>query len=73
MEGEIEVDQKVLVIKRIHVKYRLRVPEDQRETAERVHEFHAGFCPVARTIEGCVDISTELSFVDDQASSRYSE
>ena len=66
MEGEIEVDQKVLVIKRIHVNYRLRVPEDARETAERVHEFHAGFCPVARTIEGCVDISTELSFVDDQ-------
>ena len=64
MEGEIEVDQKVLVIKRIHVKYRLRVPEDRRETAERVHEFHAGFCPVAKTIEGCVDISTELSFVD---------
>ncbi len=58
--GEIEKDGKVLVIKRIHVKYHLKVKPDLRETAERVHGFHADFCPVARTIKGCVDISTEL-------------
>jgi hypothetical protein len=25
---------------------------------------HADFCPVARTIKGCVDISTELQMED---------
>ena len=64
IEGDIEVDDKVLVIKRIRVRYTLRIPDSARETAERVHGFHAGFCPVAKTIEGCVDISTVLTFAD---------
>ena len=62
--GEIEKDGKVLVIKRIHVTYHLKVKPELQETAERVHGFHADFCPVARTIKGCVDISTELKMED---------
>jgi uncharacterized OsmC-like protein len=62
--GEVEKDGKVLVIKRIHVTYHLKVGPDKREIAERVHGFHADFCPVARTIKGCVDISTELQMED---------
>jgi len=54
----------VLVIRRIHVAYQLKVTPDQRETAERVHGFHADFCPVARTIKGCVDITTSLEMID---------
>jgi uncharacterized OsmC-like protein len=50
----------VLIIKRIHVTYHLKAAADQRETIERVHGFHADFCPVARTISGCVDITTSL-------------
>lgn len=52
----------MLVIRSIRVSYSLNVGADQRETAKRVHEFHAGFCPVARTLEGCVQIETELEF-----------
>ncbi|MGD8519748.1 MAG: OsmC family protein [Desulfobacterales bacterium] len=62
--GEIEKDGKVLVIKRIHVTYHLKVDKDKHETVEKVHEFHADFCPVARTISGCVDITTELQMED---------
>lgn len=54
----------MLVIKRIHAAYTLKVASDQRETAERVHGFHAQFCPVARSLEGSIDISTELRMVD---------
>jgi uncharacterized OsmC-like protein len=60
--GEIEKDGKVLVIRRIHVIYHLAVDPAQREAAERVHVTHADFCPVARTLKGCVDITTELQF-----------
>jgi uncharacterized OsmC-like protein len=49
-----------MVIKRIHVTYHLKLKPEQRETAEKVHSFHADYCPVARTMKGCVDISTEL-------------
>ncbi len=53
-----------MVIKRIHVTYHLKLKPEQRETAERVHGVHADYCPVARTIKGCVDISTELHMED---------
>jgi organic hydroperoxide reductase OsmC/OhrA len=54
----------VLVIRRIHVTYHLKVDKDKHETVEKVHGFHADFCPVARTISGCVDITTELQMED---------
>lgn len=50
----------MLVIRRIHVTYYLKAAPDQRETVERVHGFHADYCPVARTIRDCVQISTSL-------------
>ena len=50
----------MLVIKRIHVTYHLEADEEHRETVERVHELHAEFCPVARSISGCIEIETKL-------------
>lgn len=64
--GEVEAERKVLVIKRVHVTYRLRLGEQQRETAERAHAMHAGYCPVARTIGDCVEISTALELTGSQ-------
>ena len=53
----------MLVIRRITVHYRLAVPEDRRGDAERVHGFHARFCPVARSLEGGIEVRTELELV----------
>lgn len=51
------------MIERITVHYRLSgIPDDRRADVERVHGFHARFCPVARSIEGAIDVRTELSF-----------
>ncbi len=49
------------MIKRIHVRYRLGVAPERREEARRVHSFDARFCPVARSLEGAIAISTELA------------
>ncbi|RMF78945.1 MAG: hypothetical protein D6737_13140 [Chloroflexi bacterium] len=62
--GIIGKDENVLVIKSIHVTYTLKCALEHRETAERVHDFHAKFCPVARTIWDCVKVTTELTFED---------
>ena len=63
--GEIEKDGRVLVIRRIHVTYRLKgVAEQDRHTVERVHGFHADHCPVARSIRDSIDITTEVEYVD---------
>jgi len=62
--GEIVVEDKTLVIERITVTYRLRgVPDDRREEVERVRDVHARFCPVARSLEGGIDVRTQLEFV----------
>jgi len=63
VRGDIGKDGKVLIIRRIHVAYRLEADEEHRETIERVHGFHAEFCPVARSIQGCIEIETELEMV----------
>jgi uncharacterized OsmC-like protein len=56
--GEVELDGKVLVVKRIHVTYRLTADPTHHATIQRVLGVHADRCPVARTIGGCVAIST---------------
>ena len=53
----------MLVIKRIIVHYRLAVPADRRGEVERVHSFHARFCPVARSLEGGIEVRTQLDLV----------
>jgi organic hydroperoxide reductase OsmC/OhrA len=62
-QGEVFVRDGVLVIERITVRYRLAVPADRREEVERVHDVHARFCPVARSLEGGIDVRTELELV----------
>jgi uncharacterized OsmC-like protein len=63
-EGEIEVEDGVLVIKRIHVRYSLAgCPLDKREAAERAHAHHASRCPVHKSIGNCIAMSTALQFV----------
>ena len=59
--GEVELEGKVLVIKRIHATFTgLQVAEDQRETVERVLGIYADACPVARSLKGSIEISSAL-------------
>jgi organic hydroperoxide reductase OsmC/OhrA len=60
--GEVELEGKVLVIKRIHVRLRLRGREEDRAVAERVHGFFAEGCPVYRSLKAAIFITTELAF-----------
>jgi uncharacterized OsmC-like protein len=60
--GEIETEDNVLVIKRIHVVLRLRADPAARETAERVHGFFADKCPVYRSLKAAIQITTGLAF-----------
>jgi uncharacterized OsmC-like protein len=62
--GEVETEEKILVIRRIHVTYTLRTAPENQGTAERVLGFHAQFCPVARSIGGSIEITTSLVFED---------
>ncbi|MCH7778979.1 MAG: OsmC family protein [Gemmatimonadetes bacterium] len=60
--GDVEKDGDVLVLRRVHVKYKLRVPKEVRDTVARVLEMHADKCPVARSIKGAIEVTTEVEF-----------
>ena len=50
----------MLVIRRIHVRLRLKADETHRETANRVHGFFADKCPIYRSLRAAITITTEL-------------
>jgi uncharacterized OsmC-like protein len=58
--GDVVTENKVLVLKRIHVTYSLKVAHEHHATARRVHSFHARYCSLARTLEESVEITTTL-------------
>jgi uncharacterized OsmC-like protein len=63
--GEIETDDGVLVIKRIHVRYELKVePGVDREAIERAFAHYKPRCPVYRSISGSIEITDELEVVE---------
>lgn len=60
--GEVEAEGKVLVIKRIRQVFRLAASEGDREKVERVLGVYADSCPVARSLKGSIEITSELEF-----------
>ena len=58
VRGEIENDDGVLVIRRIHVDFTLRAPEDARGTVDRVHGLYADKCPVYRSLHTAIQITS---------------
>lgn len=60
--GEVELEGKTLVVKRIVVTYEgLRFEEQDREKVERVLAVHPDACPVARSVKGAIEITTALA------------
>lgn len=58
--GEVEVEDGVLIIRRIHTKLKLKADPAQWETAQRVHGFFADKCPIYRSLKNAIVITTEL-------------
>jgi uncharacterized OsmC-like protein len=60
--GEIELEDAVLVIRRIRILVHLRADIAQREAAERVIGVYASHCPVYRSLYKAIEITTDLDF-----------
>ena len=62
--GEVEVEEGVLVIRRIHVVFTLKdVAADKVAAAERAHDVFKPKCPIYRSLHRAIDITTELNLV----------
>ena len=63
--GEIENEDGVLVVKRIHVRYLLRAEADaDRGKIQRAFDTHPPRCPVYRSISPQIEVTTELELID---------
>ena len=58
--GEVETENKVLVLKRIKQTLHLSAEEKDRQTIERVVEVYEDGCPVARSIRGSIAAISNL-------------
>ena len=67
VKGEIESDQGVLVIRRVHVHYLLDGAEQTRETVERVHRVYADKCPVYKTLRPAFEITSDFELTGTTA------
>jgi len=61
--GEVEKEEGVLVIRRIHVAMRLAAPEEVKETVERVHGIYAMRCPLYRTLHKAIQLTSSYTLV----------
>jgi uncharacterized OsmC-like protein len=67
VRGEIESDEGVLVIRRVHVHYLLEGAEHVRETVERVHGIYANKCPVYKTLRPAFEITSDFELTEATA------
>src|SRR5438093_10631470 len=61
VRGEIESEEGVLVIRRIHIAFRLRAPHEVRDTLERVHGLLPNNCPLFRTLHNGVEVTSSYT------------
>jgi uncharacterized OsmC-like protein len=59
--GEVELEEGVLVVRRIHVAMHLVAPASARETVERVHGLYAMRCPLYRTLHKAIELSSSYT------------
>jgi organic hydroperoxide reductase OsmC/OhrA len=63
VRGEVETEDGVLVIRRIHVAHRLAVPESGRAVVEEVHKSYPSHCPLYRSLRGAIEITSSCGLV----------
>jgi uncharacterized OsmC-like protein len=61
--GEVETEEGVLVIRRIHVAMRLKAPEQAKETVERVHAYYPMHCPLYRTLHQAIQLTSSFELI----------
>ena len=59
--GEVETEEGVLVIRRIHVAMRLIAPQEAKATVERVHGMYAMHCPLYRTFHKTLQLTSSYT------------
>jgi uncharacterized OsmC-like protein len=65
--GEVETEEGVLVIRRIHVAMHVIAPASARETIERVHGLYAMRCALYRTLHNAIQLTSSYTLGAQEA------
>ncbi len=64
-EGRVEEIDGKLLLTHITVKYRIKVPKDQRQAAERALEYHSERCPVSESVKRGITVEWQSEIVEE--------
>jgi len=64
--GEVEAEEGVLMIRRIHVLMHLVAPEESRPVVDRVHGIYAMRCPLYRTLHNAIQLTSSFELLSSQ-------
>jgi uncharacterized OsmC-like protein len=65
--GEVETEDNVLVIRRVHVAMRLVADPGLKEKIERVHDTYAMNCPLYRTLHTAIQLTSSYELTRGSA------
>jgi uncharacterized OsmC-like protein len=65
VEGDIEEgEHKVLLLTKVRLKYRMKIPQGKREQAERALSLHHSRCPVSQSVERGIRVEWSAEIVE---------
>lgn len=64
-EGQITAPEGVMKVSRIHFTYHLRIPKGRRTDVERVLGVFMRGCPIAQTLDGCVEMIHSHEIIEE--------
>ena len=64
VEGDIEEVDGVLKITRIHLRYRLNIPEGSRDKVDRALATYAEKCPAYQSVKGCIECTWDVEVTE---------
>jgi uncharacterized OsmC-like protein len=67
--GEVETEEGMLVIRRIHVAMRLVARQGAKEIVDRTHGIYAIHCPLYRTLHNAIQLTSSVEVVAPEAES----
>ncbi|HET9581503.1 MAG TPA: OsmC family protein [Gemmatimonadota bacterium] len=65
-EGINEIVDRLPVLTRIHIRYRLTIPPGAREKVDRALAGHQSKCPTAASLRGAVEIGWEAEIEEEE-------
>lgn len=65
MEGDIEEVDRGLLITRVRIRYKLKVPREKRAEAQRALEAHERRCPVSQSVQRGIRVEWEGEITEE--------